>query len=66
MGVVKEPPYSLNEGERMGFLKGRRKKQTEEILFWHKLNPHSNETSDKKGKKSLAKALKKPLKRRKK
>jgi hypothetical protein len=64
----------------MGFLKGRRKKQAEEILFWHKrrkkqaeeilfwhkLDPHSNETSDKKGKKSLAKALKKPLKRRKK
>ena len=54
------------EGKRMGFLKGRRKKQAEEILFWHKLDPHSNETSDKKGKKSLAKALKKPLKRRKK
>lgn len=66
MGVVKEPPYSLNEGERMGFLKGRRKRQAEEILFWRKLDPHSNETSDKKGKKSLAKALKKPKKRRKK
>jgi hypothetical protein len=50
----------------MGFLKGRRKKQAEEILFWHKLDPRSNETSDEKGKKSLAKALKKPLKRRKK
>jgi len=66
LGVVKESPYSLNEGERMGFLKGRRKKQTENILFWQKIDSHSNETSDKKGKKSLAKALKKPLKRRKK
>jgi len=50
----------------MGFLKGRRKRQAENILFWHKLEPHSDETSDKKGKKSLAKALKKPKKRRKK
>jgi len=66
LGVVKEPPYSLNEGERMGFLKGRRKRQAEEILFRRKIDPHSNETTDKKGKKSLAKALKKPKKRRKK
>ena len=50
----------------MGFLKGRRKRQAEEILFRRKIDPHSNETTDKKGKKSLAKALKKPKKRRKK
>jgi len=45
----------------MGALLGRRQKQTEEIL-----KPETNNTALKnQGKKRLAKALKKPLKRRK-
>jgi len=50
----------------MGFLKGRRKKQTEEILKKEFMSSYSEKTPNTKGKKSLAKALKKPLKRRKK
>jgi len=60
LGVVKESLCSLNKkGESMGTLMGRRKKQTEEIL-----RPETELKNQ--GKNRLAKALKKPLKRRKK
>ena len=65
MGVVKEPPYSLNEGESMSGI-GHKTKANYKRRGTGGGGPQPLKSEKGEGKRHLAKALKKPLKRRKK
>jgi len=65
LGVVKEPPYSLNEGESMSGI-GHKNKANYKRRSKVGGGPAPVKNEKGEGKRHLAKALKKPLKRRKK